>query len=75
MNGDVVSTVLAAHVPDFHTVVSSDGCAAFGTEPDDDAIASLATVSDIATCSDVLGWLQGLNWKALWPELALASWR
>ncbi len=60
-NGGVASTVRAAHVLDLHTVVLSDGCAAFGTEPHDTAIASLATVSDIATCSDVLGWLQGLS--------------
>ena len=75
MNGAVASTVWGPRVLDLHTVVLSDGCAAFGTQPDDHAIASFATVSDIATCSDVLGWLQGLSWKALWSELALASWR
>jgi len=75
MNGGVASTVWAAHVLDLHTVVLSDGFATFGTEPDDAAIASLVPVCDIATCSDVLGWLQGLSWKALWSELALASWR
>ena len=42
-NGGVASTVRAAHVLDLHTVVLSDGCAAFGTEPHDTAIASLAT--------------------------------
>lgn len=60
-NGGVASTVRAAHVLDLHTVVLSDGCAAFGTEPHDAAIASLATVSEVAMCSDVLGWLQGLS--------------
>jgi nicotinamidase-related amidase len=60
-NGGVASTVRAAHVLDLHTVVLSDGCAAFGAEPHDAAIASLATVSEVATCSDVLGWLQGLS--------------
>ena len=61
MNGAVASTVWGPRVLDLHTVVLSDGCAAFGTQPDDHAIASFATVSDIATCSDVLGWLQGLS--------------
>ncbi len=60
-NGGVASTVWAAHVLDLHTVVLSDGRAPFGTEPHDAVIASLETVSDIATCSDVLGWLQGLS--------------
>lgn len=60
-NGGVASTVRAAHVLDLHTVVLSDGCAAFGAEPHDAAIASLATVSEVTTCSDVLGWLQGLS--------------
>lgn len=53
-NGGVASTVRAAHVLDLHTVVLSDGCAAFSDEAHDATIASLATVSQIATCADAV---------------------
>jgi len=51
-NGGVASTVRAAHVLDLHTVVLSDGCAAFSDEAHDASIASLSTVSGIATCAE-----------------------
>ncbi|MGI9605535.1 MAG: cysteine hydrolase family protein [Acidimicrobiales bacterium] len=59
-NGGVASTVRAAHVLDLHTVVLSDGCAAFSDEAHDASVASLATVSGIATCADAAGWLSSL---------------
>ncbi|MEM9249381.1 MAG: cysteine hydrolase [Pseudomonadota bacterium] len=53
-NGGVASTVRAAHVRDFHTSVLSDGCAAFKPEVHDRAIADLATVGRVLSCSDAL---------------------
>lgn len=53
-NGGVASTVRAAHVRDFHTIVLSDGCAAFRPEVHDGAIADLATISDVMTCAEAL---------------------
>ena len=57
-NGGVASTVRDAHVRDLRTVVLSDGCAAFSAEAHDGAIASLATVSTIATCAEVIAALR-----------------
>jgi len=51
-NGGVASTVRAAHVLDYSTVVVSDGCAAFSDEAHEATIASLATVSEITTIED-----------------------
>lgn len=57
-NGGVASTVRAAHVLDFQTVVLGDGCAAFSLESHDAAIASLETVSAIETCDGAQAWLR-----------------
>lgn len=51
-NGGVASTLRAAHVRDFHTVLLSDGCAAFRQDVHDTTISSLATISDVMTCSE-----------------------
>ena len=53
-NGGVASTVRAAHVRDFHTIVLSDGCAAFRSEVHDGAIADLGTISDVMTVADAI---------------------
>ncbi len=53
-NGGVASTVRAAHVRDFHTIVLSDGCAAFRSEVHDGAIADMSTISDVTTCEEAL---------------------
>lgn len=53
-NGGVASTVRAAHVRDFHTIVLSDGCAAFRQEAHDGAIADMATISEVMTCAEAL---------------------
>ena len=53
-NGGVASTVRAAHVRDYHTIVLSDGCAAFRQEVHDGAIADLATISEVMTCAEAL---------------------
>jgi nicotinamidase-related amidase len=58
-NGGVASTVRDAHVRDFHTIVLSDGCAAFRPETHETAIADLATVSTAMTCAEALRWIEG----------------
>ncbi len=51
-NGGVASTLRDAHVRDFTTIVLSDGCAAFTEAAHQAAMASLATISAIATCAE-----------------------
>lgn len=51
-NGGVASTVRAAHVRDFHTMVLSDGCAAFSQATHETAIADLSTVGKVLTCAE-----------------------
>lgn len=58
-NGGVESTVRDAHVRDLHTVVLSDGCAAFRLPVHEAAMASIATVSETATCAEVTALLAG----------------
>ncbi len=53
-NGGVASTLRAAHVRDFHTIVLSDGCAAFRSEVHDGAIVDMGTISDVMTCEEAL---------------------
>ena len=53
-NGGVASTLRAAHVRDFHTILLSDGCAAFRHDVHDGAIADMGTISDVMTCEDAL---------------------
>jgi nicotinamidase-related amidase len=58
-NGGVASTVRDAHVRDLHTIVLSDGCAAFRAEVHETAIADLATISTVTTCAGALAWIEG----------------
>ncbi|MCM2292418.1 cysteine hydrolase [Allorhizobium sp. BGMRC 0089] len=53
-NGGVASTLRDAHVRDLHTVLLTDGCAAFSPQVHETTIASLATVSETATCADMV---------------------
>lgn len=53
-NGGVASTVRAAHVRDFHTIVLSDCCAAFRQDVHDGAIADMGTISDVMTCAEAM---------------------
>lgn len=53
-NGGVASTVRAAHVRDFHTIVLSDGCAAFKPDVHDRSIADLSTVGQVMTCAEAV---------------------
>lgn len=58
-NGGVASTVRDAHVRDLHTMVLSDGCAAFKPEVHETAIADLATVATVLTCAEARRWIEG----------------
>jgi ureidoacrylate peracid hydrolase len=51
-NGGVASTLRAAHVRDFHTILLTDGCAAFSRETHETTVAALASVSEVLTCAE-----------------------
>lgn len=53
-NGGVASTAREAHMREFHTVVMSDGCAAFKESVHAASLADLATIADILTCDQVV---------------------
>ena len=53
-NGGVASTLRDAHVRGFHTVLLTDGCAAFSDEAHDATVRSLATVSETMTCAECI---------------------
>jgi nicotinamidase-related amidase len=56
-NGGVASTVRDAHVREFHTIVLGDGCAAFSRAAHESALASLATVVEVASCAEMVAML------------------
>lgn len=53
-NGGVASTLRDAHVRDYHSFLLSDGCAAFSLDTHQTAVAALAPVAEIYTCSKFL---------------------
>ncbi len=53
-NGGVASTVRDAHLRNIHTVLLSDGCAAFKQEVHDATLVSLGSITPIASCAAVL---------------------
>lgn len=53
-NGGVASTVRDAHLRNVHTVLLSDGCAAFNPNVHDATLISLGSVTSIATCAEIL---------------------
>lgn len=53
-NGGVASTVRDAHLREIHTIVISDGCAAFKDDVHDATLISLGSVSDVVTCAEAL---------------------
>jgi len=55
--GGVASTLRAAHVRDFHTMVLSDGCATFSQQVHETAIADLGSISTVMTCAEALDWI------------------
>jgi len=58
-NGGVASTVRDAHVRDFHSIVLSDGCAAFSDEAHSSTISSLSTIAEIASCDEIITAMKG----------------
>ncbi|MDE3123192.1 MAG: cysteine hydrolase [Paracoccaceae bacterium] len=50
-NGGVASTLRDAHVRDLHTILLTDGCAAFSEAVHDTTIASLSTITETETCA------------------------
>jgi len=57
-NGGVSTTVRDAHVRDIDVTVLSDGCAAFGKDVHETAIAALRPVARIATIAEVMAGLE-----------------
>lgn len=57
-NGGVASTLRDAHVRDFTTALLSDGCAAFSERVHETTVASLAAVSPVMTCAELMAALR-----------------
>jgi len=53
-NGGVASTVRDAHLRDIRTILLSDGCAAFKDDVHEATLVSLGSVTQVATCAEVL---------------------
>ncbi|WP_417669719.1 cysteine hydrolase family protein [Roseibium sp.] len=53
-NGGVASTVRDAHLRNIHTILLSDGCAAFEQDVHDATLVSLGSVTDVMTCAEAV---------------------
>ena len=53
-NGGVASTVRDAHLRNIHTILLSDGCAAFKQEVHNATLISLSSITTIKTCAEIL---------------------
>lgn len=58
-NGGVASTIRDAHLRDLHTILLTDGCAAFTQSAHDATLASLATVTEQRSIAETLDLLEG----------------
>lgn len=58
-NGGVASTVRDAHLRDLHTVLLTDGCAAFSDEVHGATLMSLGSVAEQRTCAEVTARIGG----------------
>ncbi len=58
-NGGVASTLRDAQVREFHSILLSDGCAAFSEAVHEASIASLASIAKVATCEEMRRQLEG----------------
>ena len=58
-NGGVASTLRDAHVRDVRTLLLTDGCAAFDPEVHEATVRSLGSISELATCEQLVGRLTG----------------
>ncbi len=56
-NGGVASTLRDAHLRNLHTILLTDGCAAFSDEVHDATLLSLATVTHKMDCAHTLAWI------------------
>lgn len=57
-NGGVASTIRDAHLRNFHTIILSDGCAAFRDEMHEATLMSLSSVAPAMRCEDVVNQLK-----------------
>jgi nicotinamidase-related amidase len=53
-NGGVASTVRDAHLRNIHTVLLSDGCAAFKPEVHEATLISLGSITPVTTCAEMI---------------------
>lgn len=60
-NGGVASTLRDAHLRDIHTVMLSDGCAAFKTEVHEATLISLGSVTQVMTCAEATAQIGGAS--------------
>ncbi len=60
-NGGVASTVRDAHLRDIHTILLSDGCAAFKDDVHEATLKSLGSVTEIMTCAEAVTLLGGTS--------------
>lgn len=60
-NGGVASTVRDAHLREIHTILLSDGCAAFKDEVHEATLTSLGSVSDVVTCAEAIKMIEGVS--------------
>jgi len=58
-NGGVASTIRDAHLRDLHTILLTDGCAAFTQAAHDATLASLATVTEQRSVAEAIALLEG----------------
>lgn len=58
-NGGVASTVRDAHLRDIHTILLSDGCAAFKQEVHEATLTSLGSVTKVMTCAEATAMIGG----------------
>jgi nicotinamidase-related amidase len=60
-NGGVASTVRDAHLREMHTILLSDGCAAFKEEVHEATLISLGSVSDVVTCAEAIKMIEAAS--------------
>lgn len=60
-NGGVASTVRDAHLRNIHTVLLSDGCAAFNQDVHDATLVSLGSVTKVKTCAEAITMLEEMQ--------------
>jgi nicotinamidase-related amidase len=58
-NGGVASTLRDAHLRNLHTIVLTDGCAAFRQDVHDATLLSLASVTGQMTCAEAAAMIEG----------------